>query len=741
MREKKEGFIILGKVVEIETGRGISALIVEALDKDLFFDDRLGSVLTDRNGDFQIRYDREDFQELFFDRKPDIYLRVRAPNGEVLHTTEDKVRYEAGKTEIFTIAVSKTIIEEGDMQREKLSDYKITGKIDAKQIEKVELELPLQAYAVRARRVLGRASINKDGSFEIRYRDQTYGKDEQPYGVDLIIGPELPGDQILDAGLERKFLPSKGFKRSNPGFDFPVGEMKMAEAYFESLGQYEVGIKRSFVYTGFVYTCSPLVPPTNGSPTCYNQQALSGSETEAYVRLISPIGNIIAEDIEIDNTGRFSFIKVWFGQYGEYGKYDKYYMILLATTTKVEVYQKTDAGDHILYTGEHQFNNNVAEYIFIDRDEVEIISRPPDPTAGVGNYFGFERIGNLVVEAIYRSGEITGEFGAGVPVPAKFIGYANSQDKPGVVTGSADIKVKDYALGGVLHLYANLGESFGKPYAGGIDMSEVTVKYFRVKYSYANPETDETIGETYLSTPFLNTRNVTGGTAAEFMGAHNTHPDTSAPLPHPTYVYPNPFDTDPDRDWKYRGLLLVLNTYTLPRKYGLYTFTVEPLDTNMNPVAVADPGDCQMTILIDNDHAALTGAIENVLINGSGTTVCGLLDLQGMGLGTKNLKVKYNLHDTHGNLGWFNLAAEYGESKSVTNVTYPGPKKYGRSGSTPYWNDVVEEATITSNWPQCAYQFRIRVWRRVTNGFHTICSKEFTYHLTIQSDVPYSSAP
>jgi|GEM_PF-190956 len=102
-------FKIHGKVIEEETGKGIPNLTVKAIDRDLFFDDLLGAVSTDENGNFEIKYDKEDFQELFFDKKPDIYLKVKNPEGEIIHSTEDKVRYEAGETEEFIIKISKNL--------------------------------------------------------------------------------------------------------------------------------------------------------------------------------------------------------------------------------------------------------------------------------------------------------------------------------------------------------------------------------------------------------------------------------------------------------------------------------------------------------------------------------------------------------------------------------------------------------------------------------------------------------
>ena len=55
-------FKIYGKVIEEETEKGIPNLKVRAIDRDLIFDDILGSVTTDEDGNFEIKYDKEDFQ-------------------------------------------------------------------------------------------------------------------------------------------------------------------------------------------------------------------------------------------------------------------------------------------------------------------------------------------------------------------------------------------------------------------------------------------------------------------------------------------------------------------------------------------------------------------------------------------------------------------------------------------------------------------------------------------------------
>lgn len=120
--EKQKAFRIYGNVRELESKIGVPGLIVEALDKDLIFDDHLGSVTTDINGNFEIRYDKEDFQEIFFDQRPDIYLRIKTPDGKLVSTTEDKVRYGANRTEEFVINLPKKLLKGGENMKEKIED-------------------------------------------------------------------------------------------------------------------------------------------------------------------------------------------------------------------------------------------------------------------------------------------------------------------------------------------------------------------------------------------------------------------------------------------------------------------------------------------------------------------------------------------------------------------------------------------------------------------------------------------
>jgi hypothetical protein len=91
---------ITGQVLEAESGRGVPGVIVRAFDKDRFFDDLLGEVMTDAGGEFQLMYDESKFRE-FFDTAPDIFLlsysKNRIREDAFYHRRIDQVQCRLGR--------------------------------------------------------------------------------------------------------------------------------------------------------------------------------------------------------------------------------------------------------------------------------------------------------------------------------------------------------------------------------------------------------------------------------------------------------------------------------------------------------------------------------------------------------------------------------------------------------------------------------------------------------------------
>jgi hypothetical protein len=95
-----DSWVVKGKVTR--NGVGVQGLTISLYDKDLFFDDKLGTTLSDKDGKYMIIYRTESFKELF-EEKPDIYLKVLDSNGTLLYSSKKRVLPKAGKEEIIDI--------------------------------------------------------------------------------------------------------------------------------------------------------------------------------------------------------------------------------------------------------------------------------------------------------------------------------------------------------------------------------------------------------------------------------------------------------------------------------------------------------------------------------------------------------------------------------------------------------------------------------------------------------------
>ncbi|HEX7317490.1 MAG TPA: hypothetical protein VF297_26555 [Pyrinomonadaceae bacterium] len=98
-------FRITGTVKVAETGVGLPGLFVKAYDKDILFDDLLGSAVTGEGGAFEIISELKDFRD-FFEQKPDIYLKVYTRDGKKqIHAVDEGIRWGSGKVENFEVLI------------------------------------------------------------------------------------------------------------------------------------------------------------------------------------------------------------------------------------------------------------------------------------------------------------------------------------------------------------------------------------------------------------------------------------------------------------------------------------------------------------------------------------------------------------------------------------------------------------------------------------------------------------
>ncbi len=101
-------FRISGRVIERTTHQGVAGLRVEAWDKDLRIDDLVGSAVIEANGTFQLSFDESYFQELFFDRQPDLYFKVYNQQ-KLIKSTEDSVLWNIKEQESEVVIELETV--------------------------------------------------------------------------------------------------------------------------------------------------------------------------------------------------------------------------------------------------------------------------------------------------------------------------------------------------------------------------------------------------------------------------------------------------------------------------------------------------------------------------------------------------------------------------------------------------------------------------------------------------------
>jgi hypothetical protein len=98
---------VVGTVVEQESGRPLEGLVVRAYDKDILFDDKLGSVQTNASGQFEISYTETQFRD-FNETQPDLYVKVFDASGKkLLHSTKSQVRRGAEVLERYEIQIPR----------------------------------------------------------------------------------------------------------------------------------------------------------------------------------------------------------------------------------------------------------------------------------------------------------------------------------------------------------------------------------------------------------------------------------------------------------------------------------------------------------------------------------------------------------------------------------------------------------------------------------------------------------
>ena len=185
-------YSITGKVYEKESGRALPGLHVRAYDKDLFFDDLLGTAVTDKDGKFHIEYQKKDFSELF-EQKPDIYFSVFTATFRHVMDTKDSIRWNASEEEKVEIAIArKDLRDEGP---ETAND-----RIDASlKVDKQHFKL-LHVDGYQRPHLPGFAPAGLPGEPALLSQFQYL---VMPRGAELLELEVDPGEPVVIEGVER----------------------------------------------------------------------------------------------------------------------------------------------------------------------------------------------------------------------------------------------------------------------------------------------------------------------------------------------------------------------------------------------------------------------------------------------------------------------------------------------------------------------------------------------------------
>lgn len=94
---------VIGKVVD-DSGKPLAGLQVRAFDKDLVFDDKLGTTTTNAAGEFRIDYTEAQYTMVADD--PDLYIRIFDTTGQkLLFTSEKAIRRSKNVEEHYDVTI------------------------------------------------------------------------------------------------------------------------------------------------------------------------------------------------------------------------------------------------------------------------------------------------------------------------------------------------------------------------------------------------------------------------------------------------------------------------------------------------------------------------------------------------------------------------------------------------------------------------------------------------------------
>jgi hypothetical protein len=206
-----------------------------------------------------------------------------------------------------------------------------------------------------------------------------------------------------------------------------------------------------------------------------------------------------------------------------------------------------------------------------------------------------------------------------------------------------------------------------------------------------------------------------------------------------TNVYKMPYVERPGQPWIFPDLIAKWDTTKVTD--GLYTLRIQGFRLNgtvLEPsvALLIDPSYGTLKLRIDNSPpVSRINAETGIKHNGAIKKVCDIVDFTS---GT--LSIEFEASDSKGHLREYVLNAMYGHNNVVSPLPPNATDNYSNHiGPSRQWNGgtftVNYDATTynAAKMPTCAYQFRLDVAKRTTNGYGLIYwGVEDTVHITLK---------
>jgi hypothetical protein len=205
-------------------------------------------------------------------------------------------------------------------------------------------------------------------------------------------------------------------------------------------------------------------------------------------------------------------------------------------------------------------------------------------------------------------------------------------------------------------------------------------------------------------------------------------------------VYKMPYIEKPGQPWIFPDLIARWDTTKVVD--GLYTLRIQGLKWNaagtaLEPSAalLIDPAYGTLKLKIDNSPPV--SRINSIKHNGVKKEVCDIVDFS-----SGVLSIEFEAGDAKGHLREYVLNAMYGHNKVVSPppphavdnyANHIAPSRQWTGGTFTAEYDPTTTTYNATKMPTCAYQFRLDVSKRTTNGYGLIYwGVEDTVHITLK---------